>query len=71
MAESALFLQLGSAICEITGVLMMANGLAGIARPREIPGLLLRAIRRKPQIEGKLIRALNQEDQATALRGLF
>ena len=59
MAEVSLFLQLAGIVVEIFGVLMMANGLAGISRPTSLPTLLLRALWARPTVEARLSQALD------------
>lgn len=66
----SLVLFIFSLFAEVAGALMMANGIAGIVRWRQVPGLLLRALFRRPTIEGRLSAELSQEDRAVTLRGL-
>jgi hypothetical protein len=63
-------LQILGVLSEVWGVLLMANGIAGVTRWRKLPRLLLRALVKRPVLEGKLAQALDQEDRATTLRGL-
>ena len=70
MPASSTLLQILGVVAEIVGVLMMANGIAGITRPGALPRVLYRALFKKPGLEGRLSEALNQEDRATTLRGL-
>lgn len=70
MATFAAFLQVLGVFAEVVGVLLMANGIAGVTRWHKLPRLLLRALVKRPILEGKLAHSLDQEDRATTLRGL-